>query len=393
MPPSSIEARQRSRLLLGGFLALAVGMGIGRFFYTPLLPLMQRGVGFGSDVAGLIASVNFVGYLIGALVAVLIPKGPPRLLFFRLALIASIGTTFATGLTDWLPAWLVLRGIAGIASAFVFLFAAGIVAEALTAAGETARVGWLFGGVGIGIALSGLIVRIAGPFLDWSELWMAAGGVCALLVPFIFANVKDAPVSPNLVQQAIARRVPRALPLVPLLINYTCEGFGYSIMATFVVALVKARPGMEAVGDWVWVVVGLTGLPSTIFWSWVAERIGFSLALALAYVAQLAGILLPIVTGSAAAAILSAVFFGGTFMAITALVLALGRSAAKGHGFAILTAGFGLGQILGPLAAGYLAVGRANFDQALLVSAGVIVIGLLFLALAVMQARAGEQQN
>jgi predicted MFS family arabinose efflux permease len=391
LPTSSIDAHARSRLLLGGFLALAVGMGIGRFFYTPLLPLMQRSVGFGSDVAGLIASVNFVGYLVGALVAVLIPKGA-RLLVFRLALIASIATTIATGLTDWVPAWLVLRGIAGIASAFVFLFAAGIVAEALTAAGETARIGWLFGGVGVGIALSGLIVRIAGPFLDWFALWIAAGGICASLAPFIFATVKDGAVEPTMPQATVARRVPRPLPLLPLLVNYTCEGFGYSIMATFVVALVKARPGMEAVGDWVWVVVGLTGLPSTIFWSWVGERIGFSLALGLAYIAQLAGILLPIVTDSAAAALISAVFFGGTFMAITALVLALGRSAAKGHGFAILTAGFGVGQILGPLAAGYLAVGRANFDEALLISAGVIVVGLLFLALAVVQARAGEQR-
>jgi predicted MFS family arabinose efflux permease len=393
LPSSALDARERNRLLLGGFLALAVGIGIGRFFYTPLLPLMQRSVGFGSDVAGLIASVNFVGYLLGALIAALVPKGRRRLLVFRLSLMASIATTFATGLTDSLPAWLVLRGIAGIASAFIFVFAAGIVAEALTAAGDSARVGWLFGGVGIGIALSGLMVRIAGPNLDWSELWMAAGLFCALLAPFIFATVKDTALRPNHLRRAIALRVPRPLPLLPLLVNYTCEGFGYSILATFIVALVKARPGMEAIGDWVWVVVGIAGLPSTIFWSWVAERIGFSVALALAYATQLAGILLPVVTGSASAALLSAIFFGGTFMAITALVLALGRETAKGQGFAILTAGFGLGQILGPLAAGYLAVGRADFNEALLVSAGVILIGLLFLALAGMQARAREQHG
>ena len=139
MLSSALDARERNRLLLGGFLALAVGMGIGRFFYTPLLPLMQRSVGFGSDVAGLIASVNFVGYLLGALIAALVPKERPPLLVFRLSLMASIATTFATGLTDSLPVWLVLRGIAGIASAFVFVFAAGIVAEALTAAGEPAR--------------------------------------------------------------------------------------------------------------------------------------------------------------------------------------------------------------------------------------------------------------
>ena len=366
-------------------------MGIGRFFYTPLLPLMQRDVGFGSDVAGLLASINFVGYLLGTVIGAFIPKGRTRLWIFRVGLIASIATTIGTGLTDSVPLWLVLRGLAGIASAFVFLFAAAIVAEALTAAGQPARIGWLFGGVGIGIALSGLIARIAGGILDWRGLWITAGVVAIALAPFILGVVKDTQLRPKPYQGASRRHVPRPLPLWPLLVNYTCEGFGYSIMATFIVAIVKARPGMESVGDWVWVVVGLAGLPSCIFWFWVGERIGFSAALALAYATQFVGIILPALKPGASAALLSAVFFGGTFMAITALILALGRHSAKGQGFAVLTAGFGLGQILGPLAAGYLIVGGANFNEALFVSAGVILIGLVFLALAVMQARAGEQ--
>jgi predicted MFS family arabinose efflux permease len=245
--------------------------------------------------------------------------------------------------------------------------------------------------------LSGLIVRLGSGIMGWAELWMAAGAIGALAAPFILGAVKDVAIGPSapvsVIARPLSRHVPHQLPLWPLLINYTCEGFGYSIMATFIVALVKARPGMEAVGDWVWVVVGLAGLPSCIFWSWAAERIGFSLALALAYVTQLAGIVLPVVTGSAFASLLSAIFFGGTFMAITALVLAIGRNTARGRGFAILTAGFGLGQIMGPLAAGYLAAGtgRGDFNQALLVSAGVILVGLLFLALAVLQARAKQQ--
>ncbi|HMI96197.1 MAG TPA: YbfB/YjiJ family MFS transporter [Micropepsaceae bacterium] len=368
---------------------LLVAMGIGRFFYTPLLPLMQREVGFGPDTAGLIASVNFVGYLLGTLAAVLVPKGRARLVVFRAALIASIATTFATGLTESVPVWLMLRGFAGVASAFVFLFAAAMVAEALAEAGENARVGWLFGGVGLGIAISGLVVRLAGGLLDWSELWMAAGLLALLPLPFILRSVKDTHLRPKREHTRVGRS-PRPLPLWALFLNYSCEGFGYAIVATFIVAIVKARPGMEAVGDWVWVLVGLTGLPSCIFWSWVAGRIGFSAALGLAYVTQFVGILLPAASGAAWAALLSAIFFGGTFMAITALILAVGRQGAKGQGFAVLTAGFGLGQIAGPLAAGYLMARRANFNDALFVSAGVILIGLIFLALAVMQARAGE---
>ena len=241
---------------------------------------------------------------------------------------------------------------------------------------QRARVG---GNVGISSA--------AGGILDWSGLWIVAGILCALAAPFVLSVVKDTRVRERLAS-GTAARLPQPLPLWPLLVNYTCEGFGYSITATFIVAIVKAHPGMEAIGDWVWIVVGLAGLPSCIFWSAIAERIGYATALALAYAVQLAGILLPAITDSPWAALAAAIFFGGTFMAITALILAVGRQSARGQGFAVLTAGFGLGQILGPLLAGYLGAGRAGFDTALFIAGGVIAIGLVFLALAVMQARA-----
>jgi len=392
-PISSAEPSQSftdaGRLLTGGILSFTVCMGIGRFFYTPLLPLMQMQVGFGSEVAGLIASVNFIGYLVGTLLAALVPKGSTRLLLFRISLVASIATTIATGLTHSLLLWLIIRGLAGIASAFAFQFAALIVIEALAPAGQGARAGWLFGGVGIGIALSGVLVRTLSNVLDWSELWIAVGLLSAVVAPFILSTVKDCSVRPSLAR-GTAQMLPKPLPLWPLLVNYTCEGFGYSITATFIVAIVKARPGMEALGDWVWVVVGLSGLASCIFWSAAAERIGYPTALALAYVMQLTGILLPAVTNSPFAAVLSAVFFGGTFMAITALILAVGRQSARGQGFAVLTAGFGLGQILGPLVAGYLGTGRAGYNAALLIAGAVVAIGLIFLALAVMQARGNQ---
>src|SRR5882672_10665250 len=123
---------------------------------------------------------------------------------------------------------------------------------------------------------------------------MAAGLIALLPLPFIVSAVKDTHV-PRRPARTRVGRSPQPLPLLALFLNYSCEGFGYSIVATFIVAIVKARPGMEAVGDWVWVLVGLTGLPSCIFWSWVAGRIGFSAALAFAYVTQFVGILLPAV--------------------------------------------------------------------------------------------------
>src|SRR4051794_26899229 len=130
-----------ARLLLGGFLTLAVVMGVGRFYYTPLLPLMERDFGFGPPVAGLIASANFAGYLVGSLAASLVAPGRQRLIAFRAGLILSVATTFGMGLVGSLPGWLALRGLGGIASALAMIFAAGITAESLARRGDEARIG------------------------------------------------------------------------------------------------------------------------------------------------------------------------------------------------------------------------------------------------------------
>ncbi len=368
-------------------------MGIGRFFYTPMLPIMQQELGFGPATAGLLASVNFAAYVSGTVIAAFVSKGPLRLSLFRIGLVVSIAATIAMGLTSTLAGWIVLRVLAGFASAFVFIFAAAMVAEALGEIGEAARVGWLFGGVGSGIALSGLLGRALGDTLSSSSLWIAAGVLGALFAPFALKEVRDRRLTAIPRRDSRPRRAPLPLPLWPLFVNYACEGLGYSAFATFIVAIVKARPGLEAVGDWVWVMVGMAGVPSCIFWSAAAERIGFARALGFAYVAQIIAILLPALSGAAWAALLSAVLFGGTFMAITALVLAVGRHAAGGRGFAVLTAGFGVGQVLGPLAAGYLVAGGRDFTLALYASALVLGIGLLFLILAAAQTRHRETND
>lgn len=372
-----------NRMLLGGFLTLAIVMGVGRFYYTPLLPLMQRDYGFGPDIAGIVAAANFAGYLAGSLMATFISRGAPRLAAFRIGIVASIVTTFAMGLTDDLALWLVLRTVSGLASAFAMIAAAGMVAEALAGIGAEARLSWMFGGVGIGIAGSGLLVHFAAPFIDSAGLWMAAGLLTAILAPIVFIEIGERDLPATLRAPDPRRRVPRPLPFWPLMLNYSCEGLGYSVFATFIVAIVKSRPGLEGMGDWVWIIAGLAGLPSCLFWSRMAERFGFSAALMAAYAAQIVGVLLPVVSDSGAAALVAAVLFGGTFMAITLLTIPLGRHGLGGRGFAVLTAGFGLGQMLGPLIAGFLVAGDGNYDMALAGSAAVLGIGLVALAVAI----------
>lgn len=372
-----------ARLLVSGFLTLAVVMGVGRFYYTPLLPIMRDEHGFGVDTAGLIAGFNFAGYLLGSLLVTLVAGKAMRLAAFRIGLVLSVATTLAMGFTENLPAWYALRALSGVASALAMISAAGIIAEALAGIDQEARIGWVFGGVGTGIAASGLLVHLAHPPLGGAGLWIAAGLGCAALAPIMLLGVRDRQLAATPQVRKHIRRVPRPLPFWPLFASYTAEGLGYSVFATFIVAIVKSRPGLEEIGNWVWIIVGLAGLPSCLLWSGLAERIGFAKALLLAFLAQILGVVLPVTGGSGAAALAGAILFGGTFIPITLLTMPLGRKGLGGRGFAVLTAGFGLGQMLGPVATGWLVAGPADYDRALLASAGVLAVGVACLAFAI----------
>src|SRR5215216_5003534 len=151
--------------LLGGILALAAAMGIGRFAYTPLLPAMQQAAGLDPTQAGLLAAANYAGYLVGALLAAFaVPAaGRTRILLVSAVGVAATPAMMAT--TTDLATWSVVRFIAGLASAGVLVLASGLVLDDLRRQGRASLSGWLFSGVGLGIVVSGAVVRLTGETL------------------------------------------------------------------------------------------------------------------------------------------------------------------------------------------------------------------------------------
>jgi len=387
MMPAAMSAS--ARLLLGGTLAMALVMGIGRFYFTPMLPLMQQDYGFDAAVAGLIASANFAGYLAGSIAASFIRPGRARLWIFRLSVLASVVTTGAMGLTDNTTAWIVLRTASGIASALAMICTAMVVSEALFKVNEAGRVSWIFVGVGAGIAVSGLLTQFAGGLLTSAQMWYLAAGLCVLLLPFIFAEMRDRDVEARRHVRHRQIRQPRPLPFAALLVSYTCEGLGYSVFATFIVAIVKSTPAIAGFADWMWVTTGVAGAVSILIWAAVAGRVGYAFALAAGYGLQIIGTALPAFGDSGAVAILAAVLFGGTFMGITMLTLAVGRQSVDGRGIAILTAGFGLGQMVGPYVAGSVVTRGVSYSDALIGSAAILLFGLVILMAAIGMRSAG----
>jgi len=364
------------RLLIAGPAALVLAMGIGRFAYTPILPLMQRDLGLSDGLAGLLAGANNAGYLAGALGAGLIAAAL-RVPIFRLSLVLGVASVALSGASDD-PFFLgLVRFLSGLTSGAIFVHAGSSVLDALRQAGRPALGGIHFAGVGAGIALSGLVVLLLADSANWQEPWYVLGAIgAAFALPCWFWLAEPPPVTASTSATPIAWQEPR---LIALHLGYVCSGLGYVVTATFLSALlarVFAEAGIAA-GAAAWIVVGLAGVPSTVLWSLIAKRIGFAASLGAAYILLATGVLLPL-TGGTPSVILGAILFGGTFMAITALTLARGAAMAGGASARIastLTVAFGLGQIVGPVVAGLLADRLGSLTPSLYGAAIVLIVG------------------
>src|SRR5262245_19188433 len=170
-------------LAFGGFIAMASAMGIGRFVYTPILPEMVSALHLSASQAGLIASANFAGYLLGAIAATGRHFAERRRLWMMVALAASAITTGAmAAFTDLVP-FIGLRFISGVRSAFVLVFASTLVLDRLNAAGRGQLSALHFAGVGGGIVLSAATVAALGAHhVGWQGQWIAVAALSVLAV-------------------------------------------------------------------------------------------------------------------------------------------------------------------------------------------------------------------
>jgi len=361
---------------LGGLFAMATAIGIGRFVYTPILPPMIEALGLSKSQAGLIASANFLGYLIGALLAAIPILPGSRRAWLLGSLAASALTTAAMGLSEALPAFLVLRFIGGAASAFVLIFAATMVLERLAEVRRGGLSALHFAGVGSGIVVSAaLVAAMLGMGQSWQALWLASGALSVagtLAVAVLVPSRAPAPLPAG--SQARAALDPSLRRLV---IAYGLFGFGYIITATFLVAIVRGAPEIRALEPVIWIVFGAAAAPSVALWSRVAASLGIPRAFALAAIIEAAGVLASVAWPTTSGVVLAAVLVGGTFMGLTALGLIRARALATGdprRALALMTGAFGLGQIVGPAFAGIVSDRLGGFTLPSLVAAAALLI-------------------
>ena len=401
MPASA--ALKPAAIALAGLVSLAVAMGIGRFAFTPLLPIMlaERSVHLAG--ASLLASANYLGYLVGALACTFQPwiwrrlgwsggvNGPALV---RAGLVATALLTL--GMALHLPAaWALLRFAAGVASAVVFLYTSGWCLEQLARRGEAAMGALIYVGPGAGIVASGLaasaLVTYGAPAMAG---WVTFGLLAAVLTAFVW-HVFDA--RHNAPAAAAAREDPGsaaraaqagAVELGGLSLAYGLAGIGYIITATFLPVIARqALPGSPWL-DLFWPLFGLGVMLGAIAASRLRSAGDLRLRLAACYAVQAVGVAASLVSPTLAGFALGSLLLGLPFTAISFFAMQEARRVRPAQPtslMGLLTAMYGLGQIAGPPLAAWLvarsATAAAGFTASLWIAAGLLAGGAVLYVL------------
>ena len=365
-------------LILTGASALAIAIGIGRFSYTPILPYMLDELNLSKTNGGLIASWNFFGYLFGSLLSILpIFKKQIKFIFFT-SIIISLLTTVCMALFEDIFLFIIIRFFAGVSSAFVLIFGTSLILPSIQALGKSFLGTAHFMGVGFGILLSSILVSLLGSLgFVWSDLWLGVTILSLFLAIPVFIFTPN-PLIPNETDKNLNTSTRLGFNLITF--SYGLYGFGYVVLGTFISTMARDTSGLESTEAYVWLLVGLAGIPMVIFWPWYGKKIGNDIALFLACLIMGIGILMPVIVDHKLGIIFAAILLGATFIPITALAFLEGQSRYKGSirvSTAILTSSFSIGQMVGPYFGGIMIDLFSSYDIALIISS----ISLLFAAI------------
>ncbi|WP_244514659.1 YbfB/YjiJ family MFS transporter [Afifella marina] len=377
MPRTEMPCREMSRnerlAGIAAALILVIGMGFGRFAFTGLYPLMVKSGQISVEGGSYAASANYAGYLIGALLLGLVTGAAGRKLC-AFSAIATVAALAALGLP--LPEWLivVVRGFAGIFSAVAMVAASHwLIHERGHHDGAPA----LFAGVGLGILVSAELVA-AGDLLTLPSpaIWLvlaAAALALTILTIILQARVDGAP-APTLPHEADGE-ASAPFGAGRLVLVYGLAGFGYIITATYLPLLVRTSFA-DLNPLHIWAVFGLGAVPSCFFWHVLHRRLGTAKSLVVNLLLQAVGVGLPVIH-MPAASLASALLVGGTFMGTVTIAMPAARkiaAKARVNILAVMTASYGVGQIVGPLVTNALYRQSQSFDAPLLIASAALFI-------------------
>ncbi|VWC17930.1 MFS transporter [Burkholderia lata] len=382
------DADRRARTAaLACMVGLAVVLGVGRFAFTPLLPLMLADGSIGLKAGGWLASANYAGYFVGAVSCAALRVAPARMV--RIGLVATVLLTAAMGVGHLLSVWLAVRFVAGVVSAWTFVFVSQWGLRRLAELHAPEWSGVIYAGPGVGIVVTGLIgSALAGQRA--ASGWLGFAALSAVLSVVIWRTFAVAPAQAVPAGGAASHAAAATAAMQAhkrnhradaawLVVLYGMPGFGYIITATFLPVIARAAlPAGSPWPDLFWPMFGAALIVGAITAARLPGHWDNRLLLAAGCATQALGIAAGIVWPNAAGFSIGSALLGLPFTAITLFAM---REARRLHGeraaglMGYATASYGVGQILGPLVAAPLAARFGSFSPALWVAVAALLLG------------------
>ncbi len=387
-----------------GLYCMAVVMGYGRFLFTATLPDIMVQLSLSTTIAGWLASINYIGYFIGALIAMFVPQRATWQVMTLWVMVSIVTTMLLVVPSMSLNLWYIIRLLAGIASGVAMILSSSFVIQNLSPERRSVLSAVHYAGIGVGISASAILtwwLLILGYHFD--VIWLVAGLTSLPLLWLLYA------IKPRQSQHTESQHIRakqhisvhqtylnfkhslyeavaghhKALAL--LSVSYVLAGFGYISSATFLPVMAAQRLTAQTyAGLLIWLVVGIFAMLSNPLWGALAKRIGETKTLMGLTVLQAFGMCLPIWFDGAIGLYGNAAILGLTFVGMVSMTLTLFKNINPAYSnllIALATLAYALGQFLGPLVTVALAGQDDNFNAGLLVAAIGLMIGLVLLIL------------
>lgn len=389
LPASALQATEPASslhwltLAVAGLCASLIGLGIGRFAYVPLLPLMIDSGWTSAAGAAQVAAANLVGYLIGSASAhrLALWRGPAPVI--RAAMLAVVVSLLACSVQygiGWLWAW---RMVAGAAGGMLMILAAPYLMRQVPVATRGKAIGIVFAGIGFGIVLSGLLVPMLGAAnLRFAWLLLAAlAGIALLFAWPRFAEAGRA--TPTPAATAVAAPIRQTLlprgPLLALLCAYVLDAVGYLPHTVFWVEYLVHDLGKPlAIGGAFWAVFGAGAIVGPLLSGMAADRFGFRRTLVACFACKAAAVALPLVSTSMPALFISSFAVGALTPGMVAVasgrVVEIAGPAAHQRNWAMMTFIYALVQASAGYAMAAVYGATHSFTLLFSVAAGALVL-------------------
>lgn len=385
-----------------GLYCLAVVMGYGRFLFTATLPDIMAQLSLSTTIAGWLASINYIGYFIGALIAMFVPQRSTWQAMTTWTVVSVITTMLLVVPDMSLHLWYVIRLLAGIASGVAMILSSSFVIQNLSPSRRSVLSALHYAGIGVGISASAILtwwLLVLGYHFD--VVWLVAG-LSSLPLLWLLWAIK--PIHSDLSEldhshprlslyqtylsfkQALYEAIAGHHKAIALLsASYVLAGFGYITSATFLPVMATQRLTTQMyAGLLIWLVVGIFAMLSNPLWGALAKRIGEIKTLIGLTVLQAFGMCLPVWFDGAIGLYGNAAILGLTFVGMVSMTLTLIKNINPAYSnllIGLATLAYALGQFLGPLVTVALAGQDGNFNAGLLVAAIGLGIGLILLVL------------